>query len=98
VPETLREQPKFAHVTVARGRTIYVPDPRRKTFQGRKGDTGEEIFTPALVPFTEGQELDIPAEEVPHLRQAGYLVDPNAPALPLGNGPSYGREVEIIRR
>ena len=79
-------------VVVERGRTISAPDPKRKTFVGRNPDSGEPIYIPKLVDYTEGQEVEVSPEDAAFLRERGFAVDPNRTALPHGNGPTYGRE------
>lgn len=37
-----------------------------------------------------GAEVRLPQEEVVRLRALGYLVDPAAKPLPVGNGPTFG--------
>ena len=79
-------------VVVERGRTISAPDPKRKSFVGRVPDSGEAIFTPKLVDYAEGQEVEVSPEDAAFLRERGFAVDPNRTALPHGNGPIYSRE------
>ena len=79
-------------VVVERGRTISAPDPKRKSFVGRNPDTNEPIYTPKLVDYTEGQEVEVSSEDAAFLKERGFAVDPTRTALPHGNGPIYSRE------
>ncbi len=79
-------------IIVERGRTISASDPKRKSFAGRNPDTGEPIYTPKLIDYTEGTEVEVSPEDAAFLRERGFAVDPDRTALPHGNGPIYSRE------
>lgn len=79
-------------VVVERGRTISAPDPKHKTFVGRNPNSGEAIYTPKLVDYAEGQEVEVSPEDAAFLKERGFAVDPNRTALPHGAGPTYRRE------
>jgi hypothetical protein len=50
--------------------------------KGRTVTVGERNFGP-------GKEVSLPADEVKKLAAGGFLVDPNAPELPRGEGPVF---------
>ena len=81
--------------TVARGRTVYIPDPERKVFRGRTPDTGVEVYGQALAEFGPGQEVELPADEVASLRGLGYLIDPDKVAPAPTNGHEGASVMEI---
>lgn len=37
-----------------------------------------------------GEVVKLPAEEIAHLRERGFLVDPDKAEIPKGDGPSFG--------
>jgi hypothetical protein len=39
--------------------------------------------------FGPGAEISLPADEIEHLRERGFLVDPDAAEVPTGEGPSF---------
>lgn len=42
-------------------------------------------------PVGPGGEVNLPSDEVAHLREQGFLVNPTGPATPVtGAGPSFG--------
>jgi hypothetical protein len=83
------EPEKLERATVARGRTIDVPDLTRKTVAGRDPETGKPVFKPAIKQYGPGQEVSLPPDEVKHLRETGYLIDPDKIAPEIGEGPNF---------
>jgi hypothetical protein len=79
-------------VVVERGRTISVPDPKRKSVVGRDPESAEAIYALELVDYCEGQEVEVAPEDAVFLKERGFAVDPTRTGLPHGNGPTYGRE------
>jgi hypothetical protein len=59
---------------------------------GRNPDSGEPIYTPKLVDYTEGMEVELAPDDAAFLKERGFAVDPNRGALPHGAGPTFGRE------
>ena len=37
----------------------------------------------------EGKEVTLPEDEIASLRASGFLVDPDAPEIPRGDGPAF---------
>lgn len=78
---------KLVRATVARGRSVMKPDASRKRLAGYS-DKGEPRYTPELVQYGPGQEVDLPADEVKTLRQLGFLIDPGAVVHPIAEADS----------
>jgi hypothetical protein len=90
-PTPNQKQPESSSTVraiVARGRTIDVPTGQRK-LAGLTNE-GKEVFRQAVKTFGPGQTVDLPRDEAKSLRNLGYLVDPDAVAIPTGEGPSFG--------
>jgi hypothetical protein len=82
------ESMEFA--TVARGRTICVPDPTQPSvFAGREPDTHRELFAPGLRDFGPGEEVELPRDEVKRLRELGFLTDPDAKEVIIEDGRTH---------
>ena len=79
-------------VVVERGRTISAPDPKRKTLAGRDPVSGDLIYAPKLVDYSEGEEVDVSPADAAFLKERGFAVDANRTALPHGAGPAFSRE------
>jgi hypothetical protein len=80
---------KLVRCTVARGRTIDVPDtnaPRQTVGYSPDGKALTKLPTRSYGP---GQEIDLPAAEVVSLRKRGFLLDPDQTLPPLADGPRY---------
>lgn len=85
---------KMAKGTVARGRTVMIPDPTKRVHAGYDQE-GKAIHRPVLHSYGPGREVELPASEIKELRLTGYLIDPEKTAPPVGDGPNYseaGRE------
>ena len=39
--------------------------------------------------FGPGEKISLESEEINRLRELGFLVDPNAPEIPRGEGPTF---------
>ncbi len=37
-----------------------------------------------------GEEVELPAPDIARLRSRGFLTDPDRPAIPLADGPTWG--------
>lgn len=74
---------KTEKAIVARGRSIDVPIPGKKEFSGTNKD-GDSFYRLPVRNVGPGQEVELPIEEVRSLRAAGYLVDPDNIAPPVG--------------
>ncbi|GAB7525328.1 hypothetical protein [Paraburkholderia sp. 2C] len=42
------------------------------------------------VPHAAGDKVQLPASEIARLRARGFLIDPERPAIPLADGPTFG--------
>jgi hypothetical protein len=85
-----REHVPMERATVARGRTVIVPDPTKPpTFIGREFETHREIFAPGTREIGPGEEVELPRDEVRRLRGFGYLVDPDAKVVDIETGQTH---------
>jgi hypothetical protein len=76
--------------TVARGRTVCVPDlSKPSVFAGREPDTHRELFAPGLRDIGPGEEVELPRDEVRRLRGLGFLVDPDAKEVAIEDGQTH---------
>lgn len=64
--------------TVARGRSLLIPDPVERRQVGWIGDTGKPVFASVLHELLPGDTFTGPVAEVKRLRAQGYLIDPEA--------------------
>ena len=87
---------KLMRAMVARGRTVYAPDPSKRQIVGR-GDDGRPMEMAVIVEHGPGSELELPADEVMSLRASGFLIDPGTPEVPRSEGPTFGREEQPRR-
>ena len=78
-------RPKLVHAVVARGHTVH---------QGKPAIGGKPS---TLKAFGPGSIIEVPADEVRHLTAHGFLTDPAAPAPPLGQGPTYGQDGNMVQ-
>jgi hypothetical protein len=85
----LRDQKMRA--TIAQGRTIMFADPANQMIIGHDVD-GKPIKRAQPVYLQEGNEIELPPDEVKRLRKIGFLVDPNVKPIPRGEGPSFSAE------
>lgn len=69
---------------VAKGRSLEIPHPTDKRGL-RYGDNGP-ILLAATIRMTEGQEVELPVDEIATLRKSGHLVDPDNLPPPTGKG------------
>ena len=90
--EAAKDKPsvKMARGTVAKGRTVLAQtgEPRIVNY----APDGKPIYRYAEKHHKPGQEVELPADEIEHLRSAGFLVDPNAPVLNTDVGPTFDRK------
>ena len=86
---TAKAGPKIGRATVARGRTIAIPNPTKRVFAGRHPDTGAEFFSFKIDEYGPGQEVELPVDEIAGLRALGYLIDPGAVQHQVANGPNF---------
>ena len=82
--------------TVARGRTLVGADPSEHVITGYDVE-GKPIRRAKTVSYGPGQEVELAPAEVKRLRKSGYLVDPDAVAPPLGEGPSFTEQGRSAR-
>jgi hypothetical protein len=78
-----------AKAIVARGRSIDVPVSGEQITVGLTAE-GKPISRMPFRHVTEGKEVELPIREIKSLRKTGYLVDPEAIAPPIGDGPQFG--------
>lgn len=83
---------RMVRATVARGRTVVVPDPDSKIEVIGYSERGEPVSGLATTEYGPGEEVLITEREAKRLRELGYLVDPNAKAPEPAEGGSV-REV-----
>ncbi|MCJ2067758.1 hypothetical protein MKK75_02875 [Methylobacterium sp. J-030] len=90
MPETKEAAPKLAKGIVAKGRTVTVPSDERR-IAGYTAE-GKPVYQTVQRVAAPGEEVELPAAEIAHLRLAGFLVDPDAPAVVYGAGPRFGHQ------
>jgi hypothetical protein len=74
--------------TVARGRTIVIPDPTNKTITGHTPE-GKPIWRSKLVEYSQGNEVELAPDEIVSLRARGFLLDPAQVIPPMAEGPHF---------
>ena len=79
---------KLERGTVARGRTIEVPDTSQSITVGTTDD-GRPIKRAGRKFYGPGREVELPAEEIRALRERGFLIDPDRTEPPLAEGPNF---------
>lgn len=79
---------KTVRGTVARGRTVDIPDPNTRQVVGHTPE-GRPIQRCATRSYGPGHEVELPAREIDSLRSRGFLIDPGVPLPPLAEGPHY---------
>jgi hypothetical protein len=89
--ELQSRRPAMLRATVARGRSIEVPTEER--FQTGYDKDGKPAHALKCVTYVEGQELDLPEDEVVRLRGLGFLTDPNAKPFPPDAGAGVREQV-----
>ena len=97
IEERRRETPRLAKGVVARGRTVVIPDPIRKTHAGYDLE-GNAIKRAVLHHYGPGQEVELPTDEIKELRASGYLIDPDAKPPEIGNGPNFSENGHAQRQ
>lgn len=81
-------KPALVHATVARGRTVRVG----KAVLGADGKVAridETVHGP-------GSTVELPEEEVAHLRARGFLTTPNAPEIAPAVGPVFESQADRL--
>ena len=78
---------KKVRATVARGRTIDIPEGEKIIVNHTP--EGRPITRQATRSYGPGQEVELPAAEVISLRHRGYLVDPEQALPPIAEGPNF---------
>ena len=76
---------KLARGIVARGHSIDVPDLTKRAIVSHSPE-GKPIYRAPSTHFLPGQEVELPASEIAHLRERGFIVDPNLAAIPPAEG------------
>src|SRR5215471_13112691 len=79
---------KMERGTVARGRTIEVPDTTQSTTVGFTDD-GKPVKRAGRKFFGPGREVELASEEIRALRERGFLIDPDRTEPPLAEGPNF---------
>lgn len=80
---------QLARGTVARGRTVDVADTDKPAQIYGYTPDGKPMTRHPQKSIGPGNEIELPAEEIAHLRTAGYLIDPDRILPPIGDGPRY---------
>lgn len=78
-----------AKAIVARGRSVDVPLRGEPIVVGLTAE-GKPVKRMPFQNVGPGKEVELPVDEIRTLRAAGYLVDPDNMAPPVGEGPQFG--------
>ena len=71
---------------VARGKTVRVGQGRTEPTDANGNPQGN--IKPAKF-YTAGDKITLTADEAEWLRKCGFLVDPSAEVIPVGDGPQF---------
>lgn len=92
-----RRAPRMEEGVVARGRTILVPDPHKKTLAGYNQE-GKPVQRAVFNEYGPGKTVNLPSEEIKSLRKLGFLIDPDAQEIEVGPGPNYTEAGSATKR
>lgn len=85
----------MATARVCRGRTVLVSDPDRRISAGFRED-GSPITKPFERPVGPGDVVTLPAHEIEHLKQTGYVQDLADPTPTGAAHPHLGSQVGMV--
>jgi hypothetical protein len=77
---------EMVEAIVARGKTIRVGQGRTEVSDADGKIVG---FPKPAKSYTAGEKITLPADEAVWLRKTGFLVDPKAEVIEVGNGPQF---------
>jgi hypothetical protein len=79
---------KMVTATVAPRKTVYVGAEKKTIWDA---DSKRDVpQVKASQPKGPGEQIELPEDEIIRLRKLGFLTDPDAEQIAVGNGPTFG--------